>query len=186
MKTKFEASTILLACASVAAGSRSCGSVCERAKEELINYSTSEESLAIQRRNILNYCRANGDIDIVVSCRTFVPEFWEAISLKLWPEAWSHLCDDIEKTCESGPRLTCRECELRIDLVLEKLRDPIVTDYWVQKLREGNFCFKNYSGLERLCDEYLQDLFPELLLINTENDWVPPFCSDFGCNGGQA
>ena len=171
-------------CVSLAAGKWSCSPLCDRAKEELINYSTSEGSLFVQKNNIIDqYCQELGVESAIgyVNCRRYAPDFWGAIALRLWPEAWSHLCDDIEETCESGLRLSCRECELNIDLALETLRDPLITDYWVQELRQSNFCDVNYSGLQRVCDGYLKDLFPELLLVSTGRDWVPTFCSDFGC-----
>merc|ERR1711973_994473 len=157
-KHTMKAFAVLFACLSVAAANWSCEE-CDRAKEELTNILTSDAG----------------------NCEAFVPDFWKAIAMQLWPEAISHLCADIEDTCESGVALTCSECQLRLDWKLETLRDPIVERYWVSTLTEGSFCSDNYSGLEEICKGHLKDVFPKVLHVMTENAWVPAFCSDFGC-----
>ena len=175
---EFQAFAVLFACLSVAAANWSCEE-CDRAKEELTNILTSEAGMEIQVNHILSdYCPNSAD---AANCEAFVPDFWKAIAMQLWPEAISHLCADIEDTCESGVALTCSECQLRLDWKLETLRDPVVEGYWVQTLTEGSFCSDNYSGLEDLCKGHLKDVFPKVLYVMTENAWVPAFCSDFGC-----
>ena len=175
---EFQAFAVLFACLSVAAANWSCEE-CDRAKEELTNILTSEAGMEIQMNHILSdYCPNSAD---AANCEAFVPDFWKAIAMQLWPEAISHLCADIEDTCESGVALTCSECQLRLDWKLETLRDPIVERYWVRTLTEGSFCSDNYSGLEEICKGHLKDVFPKVLYVMTENAWVPAFCSDFGC-----
>ena len=169
---------ILAAIVGLTVGDWTCDN-CERAGAELSNILTSEAGLVIQENLILTqYCPEKKTPQ--ENCEAFVPDFWKAIALQLWPEAWSSLCVDIE--CVAGDSdLTCDECQTRLELALEMIRDPSITEWWVNKLSESSFCADNYSGVEDVCQAHLKDVFPGVLMVMTQNDWVPSFCSDFGC-----
>merc|ERR1711915_967450 len=88
IKHTMKAFAVLFACLSIAAGNWSCEE-CDRAKEELTNILTSEGGLEIQVNHILSdYCANSAD---AANCEAFVPDFWKAIAMQLWPEAISHL-----------------------------------------------------------------------------------------------
>ena len=96
-----------------------------------------------------------------------------------WPEAWSHLCDDIvdfDTSASSGRKFTCEECELRVDLALETMRDPVVQNWWIETLATSNFCAENYGGLQDVCQGHIKDVFPDLVLAVTYKGWIPSFC----------
>ena len=96
-----------------------------------------------------------------------------------WPEAWSHLCDDIvdvDTSANSGRKFTCEECELRVDLALETMRDPVVQNWWIETLATSNFCAENYGELQDVCQGHIKDVFPDLVLAVTYKGWIPSFC----------
>ena len=139
--------------------------------------------LEIQVNHILNdYCSQSPNAD---NCAAFVPDFWKAIAMQLWPEAWSHLCQDIAETCESGVVYNWPVANARIDWALSTLVDPAVEAYWVRKLAEYGFCSDNYSEVEEICMGHLKDVFPRLLHVMGQKAWVPAFCSDFGCQAWE-
>ena len=168
---------IVAACVGLAAAEWSCDD-CDRAISELSAFSVGEAAMNLQVDNIVNnYCPGSANAE---NCASFVPDFWKLIAKDLWPEAWSHLCDDME-TCDNGHQLSCDECKLRVDWSLEYMRDPVVEGYWVRKLETGTFCSDNYSGLEEVCKGHVKDVFPKVMYMMAENYWVPNFCEDFGC-----
>ena len=174
-----QAFAVLFACLSVAAGDTWSCEECDRGQQELTNILTSEAGLEIQVKHIISdYCPYSDDAD---NCEAFVPDFWKAIAMQLWPEHMSHLCEDKE-TCESGLQLTCLDCQWRIKWSLQILREPMTEQYWVAKLRKGGFCSENYRGFEEICDGHLDDTFLNALHWMTDNSWVNSFCYDnFGC-----
>ena len=171
---------IIAACvsASLGAGHWTCED-CDRAVQTLSEISTSEEAINVQIMNLVNeMCPTT---EVPDNCEAFLPDFWRALAMRIWPEAWSHLCGDLETCDDSGHKLTCEECQLRVDWALDTLRDPVVEAYWVQTLEKGSFCADNYSGIEDLCKSYVKQLLPKMLYLSSGNYWVPNFCNDFGC-----
>ena len=82
---------------------------------------------------------------------------------------------------ESLSRPACDACRDRVESVLDSLRDQVVVDYWVNELGTSSFCEENYGPLADLCKYYVPIFVPALIDINIGKDWVPAFCSDFGC-----
>ena len=171
------------ACLSVATGSWSTGN-CDKAITFLSDYTTSEDSLFTQAATIRrDYCAVNWSYSSPEreKCLDFVPDFWiSGIAKVYWPVAWSHLCDDIvgvDTSERSGRKFTCEECELRVDLALETMRDPLIQDWWVETLETSYFCEDYYVGIQDVCQEHIKDVFPDLVLVVTNfRGWVPDFC----------
>ena len=145
-------------------------------------FSVSEAALAIQEEVILrDYCPNSGNEE---NCAAFVPDFWRLIAQQLWPEAWSHLCD--AKPCvEGGADFDCADCIGSLTMSLYYLRTDNIVNYWSDKLGDS-FCSDNYPALEEVCQGHLQDVFPQLVDLFTDNAgnwrWIVEFCTvDMGC-----
>merc|ERR1711872_785421 len=157
-----------------------------------LTVSMKQVSLLFQSTTLVSeLCPQAENVD---ECVERLPVFWGVLSPIIFPEHYSHMCDDMECDDQSPlpsaiqPRLPgCDECTGRVNAVTDYLgHDDVISD-WVTALVESEFGPWLVAGHEgwvtvEECQESLPKWLPLALkvLVKADRSWVGDWCSQFG------
>merc|ERR1712215_545271 len=171
--------SLLLFCLTLVSTEWTCDD-CKAAAPSLGLYATTPAAIEFQSATLVSeLCPQSDNVD---ECVERLPVFWGTLAPIIFPEHYSHMCDDME------PKLpNCDECAGRVNAVTDYLgHDDVISD-WVTALVESEFCpwfvveHEGWVTVEE-CQEGLPKWLPLALkvLVKADRSWVGDWCTQFG------
>merc|ERR1711915_66119 len=157
---------------------------CARASKALATFSVDPEAInAMVDVLIPEICPTSPDPD---TCLMEMPRFWDAIAKVIFPEHWSHICEDLEECdtrVDSGIP-NCPECAARVNAITNSLSMNFVIERYIKLVRESpSVCETLYPENFAECQNAVAELLPLALpiLANQPRNWPNIFCEGWGC-----